>query len=303
MSANHTKEQNEFNDFLVVVGNYKRFEAYEFEKDIKLKRLFNRYFFRLKDEEFSLENGTEFHLNKLKREIESYFKERYANNPEDAYNKVLGTEKSQKHGLIIRDLFKIKSLKLAMSISSPEYPQLFLDNKIFQKYVDRARVWENRQRAKTDYLAYQKLNELAKRKTNKKKSLRKKKSTHKQQLFSISMSRQKINEWHLYCIAINKAEEFIKLKYKGWGSKTFSKADRRKVNIKIKILAQQLKVLDNNIFNSMALYDISETMKYTFKSLKIQKLLSYNLPQIDTEAKAKAITEDLLPPYSCPIRK
>ena len=298
MSDNHTDETREFNDFLVMVGNYKRFEAYEFEKDTKIKKLFDRYFFRLKDEEYSLESGKEHHLNKLKNEIRDYFEERYIDNPDDAYNKVLGNEKSQKEGLMIKDLFKIKSLKLAMSISSEDYPQLFNTNKIFHKYLDRARVWETKQQAKTDYIAYQKLKEAANQNANNKKRLNKNMIAYKQKLFRMIMSKQKIKEWHLYCIAINQAEQFIKLRYKNWGKETYTMGDRRQDNKKIKVVAQQLEVFDNNIFNSMALHDIANTTKYTFNSLKTKKLLSYNLPQIDTKAKAKAITEDLLPPYN-----
>lgn len=55
MSDTLTEEQSEFNDYIVLIENYKRFKAYEFEKDIKLKRLLDRYLFRLKDEEFSFE--------------------------------------------------------------------------------------------------------------------------------------------------------------------------------------------------------------------------------------------------------
>ena len=296
MSDNHTDETREFNDFLVMAGNYKRFEAYEFEKDTKIKKLFDRYFFRLKDEEYSLANGKEYHLNKLKNEIRDYFKERYIDNPDDAYNKVLGNEKSQKEGLMIKDLFKIKSLKLAMSISSEDYPQLFHSHIIFHKYLDRARTWETKQIEKNDYEAYQKLKELAKKNT-KEKPPNKKMIKFKQKLSTMKRSKQKIKEWHLYCIAINQAEQFIKEKYKGWGSE-LSKAERRKINKKLEVISEQLKIFDNNIFNSMALHDIANTIKYTFNSLKTEKLLSYNLPQIDTKAKAKAITEDLLPPYN-----
>jgi len=278
MSDTLSEEQMEFNDFLVIEANYKRFKAYEF-KDLKVKRLFDMYFFRLKNEEFSIVS--------FKKELEEYFNERYVNNPSDAYNSILAIDKGQRKNLGIAELFKINSLSLAMSIGCPEYYAFPTSRYTHNKLRFREQEYRLKKQRREDYSAYREL----KNTTKEDRLLKEEKALNRKVL------KQNIEEWHLYCIAINQAEQFIKEKYKGWGSE-LSKAERRKVNKKLEVISEQLKIFDNNIFNSMALHDIANTTKYTFNSLKTAKLLSYNLPQIDTQAKAKAITEDLLPPYN-----
>jgi len=106
-----------------------------------------------------------------------------------------------------------------------------------------------------------------------------------------------IQEWHKYCIAVNDTKAFIYKKFPRWGK--FDSQEKTDARKDLKILIEELKEFSHLTMEILILEDILKTKSFSgvFQKLKAEKLLSYELPNIDTLEKARKITKSLTEPY------
>lgn len=106
-----------------------------------------------------------------------------------------------------------------------------------------------------------------------------------------------IKEWHQYCILVNEAKAFVYKRYPRWGK--YEKDEKSKARKDFKKLTEQLQELSSfsNILPILEVLMETKSYYYIDRLLKAKKLLSYNLPNIDTLDIAKQITKNLTEPY------
>ncbi|PHS59114.1 MAG: hypothetical protein COB17_00860 [Sulfurimonas sp.] len=112
----------------------------------------------------------------------------------------------------------------------------------------------------------------------------------KKQTFENGILRKKIEEWHHYCIAINEVKAFIQLRYTSLTSNRWARFNE---------LAEEFQVFNSCVYMKMAFEDISKNnlSLNKFQDYKIEKLLNFDLPSINTKKIAKEITNNLISPY------
>lgn len=292
MTDRLTKEQKEFNKYIITNGNYKAFTSTDFKKDKELQELFKIYSSIFLCHPSTARFVDKDYVASFSEKLQQYYTDNYPID-ELPINKTFHFKKkkederlkSMSNGHKIKELFKIDNLNLAISIYSKEYEQLPIAKDLRKGIIREATQFQHKFQSTT----YTEPNEL--------KYDDDKTPEYNKQTYNIRIIIQKVFDWHQYCLSMNQAEAFLIKRYPKWKDSKFQKANRVKINKEINDIADQLQAFDNNIFNSMALKDISKTIKIMVSKFKYEKLLTYNLPNVD-EIVAKKITYHLISPFN-----
>lgn len=261
-----TTNEEEFNDYIKLFGNYKTFTVDDFDKDEEAKWLFDYWCGNLDKSEYE-DNKYSPQYGKFAKRLRIYFEQR-----QKGRDKRFDVDKQYPNGTFhesiyngysIQDLFKIDKLTLAMSI------------------YDR----EDYYREDYIHLLEKKHQERLAKKFNPKKI-----TEANIGQFNNTMILQKIKEWHQYCLSINDAKAFIQKMYYAWNGKKHTE---------FKEFTKQFQIFKSCVSMNIAFEDIVKKHRplNKFQEYKAEKLLSYNLPRIDTIKIAREIVNNLISPY------
>ena len=254
-----TPEQDEFNDYIQNFENYSRFDRYDFKNNEQLQEMLT-LFIEAKTQAKTPEETLPYVFKIL--DILEVLPIKI--NTFKYKGKLL-------HGFFMKTRFCIDDMPTAISI----YDSAYLDGSYNEAFYIKTNYIKEEEKLKEDKNS----RAMARSKAKKLKI------------------KNSIEEWHQYCIAVNEAKAFIYKRYEKWEG--FDKEERKEAFNELKTLAQQLQEFSSCSVAFTTLEEIanSRTKLNTFRELKVQKLLGFNLPQIDTPAIARKITDNLLPPY------
>ena len=107
MSKSHTKETDEFNNYISYIGNFKKFSADKIHRDEEVKALFEYYM---------LKSGKDLFKPKIfEQRVLAYWKKKYPNNNFVLYNNNTDISKNSRTAYRVEELFKIDNFNLAMT--------------------------------------------------------------------------------------------------------------------------------------------------------------------------------------------
>ena len=287
-----TTDEIAFNNYIKRFGNYKTFKVDDFDKDEELQELFNL---------FTLQSNELMRSDIFRKRLDKYY-ENSNIKQKDMFDTV-GSVKKYKikkgkkveyiektsNGLLIEELFKLTNSK-AISKSSKKIKKPSQISMIIYdtKYGRLLPYYSHKDTLKRNQEFSDKLR--GKKRKTLDEEIKEKSISSKKQAFENGILRKKIEEWHYYCIAINEVKAFIQLRYKSWTLKRHAR---------FKELAEEFQVLNSCVYMKKAFEDIADTYRALnkFQEYKIEKLLNFDLPNINTRKIAKEITNNLISPY------
>ena len=287
-----TTDEEKFNKYIKKFGNYKTFKVEDFDKDEELKKLFDLY----------IQQTNEFMKSSIfKKRLAAYYqnsdiKQEYIFDTVGSVKKYM-IVKGQKveyiekisNGFLIEKLFKLTNIKATTKSSQKIRKPSQISMIIYDtKYGRLLPTFLHRETSKRNQEYYKKL--IIRKRQTLDEEIKETPLYQKKQSFENGILRKKIEEWHHYCIAINEVKAFIQIRYKSWTSKRWTL---------FKELAEQFQVLNTCEYTKNAFKDISNDFLALnkFQDYKIEKLLAFNLPNINTKKIAREIINHLISPY------
>ena len=252
-----TPEQEGLNDFIQKFENFSRFDRYDFQNNEQVQEMLT-LFIEAKEKSKTQEDTLLYVFPILDILM--------------SMSRTINTIKYEgrmHHGYYMMKKFSIDSLPIAIELFHGGY----MDNSYNSTfYIDIDQQQEKKPKDKKELL-----------------QIRYKK--HKLKI------KNSIEEWHKYCISVNEAKAFIYKRYPRWSH--FEKKEKSEARQDLKLQIKQLKVFESLSMVISIIEDIMKTKSFSgiFTTLKAKKLLSYELPNIDTLEKARKITKSLTEPY------
>lgn len=270
MARGYTEEEKDFNECIKLFGNYPTFKYTDFDVIQEVKDMLD----------FFLTNVKQGKLNSL-RPLENMIKDYYEKNN----LRLIGAYDGKiRDGETMCDLFQITSLSLGISLYSHQYrgikrmPHSYISIETQKKLIKKREEAEEKERVKKRAEKLAKYPQIVLMEEEAKDN------------------KLKVKNWLQYCIAVNQAKKFISIRYQNkW---EHNKDGTDKTYTKIKQLANDIREVDDSLMYEV-LYEIGSKKIQLNKInlMKATRLLSLNLPNVDTLSVSKKIVKSLVSPY------